>query len=240
MGPDLYRVLWDDGGYTDCKSTTLKYEGEGTPLMERMGGRSRVLGSLDEPVPPFNETALQPSLASNNIMNVITIQTPTLQQATTTPQPPTLQTQPQPESMVGASSAEAAPVTAPSPSIADTITEGDDSDAPVPPPPPPNTMTVNKSTNKELRTLGNFTSHDSAESFHTAPAVSEQHPPEPNSTVLETNPEDVFIPNEGVVDIEDELEYENYFLYEDSAEREQQQGEFWEYQRVVAKQKIDQ
>ncbi len=180
-------------------------------------------------------------------MNVKTIKTPTLQQATTTPHPPTLQTQPQPESIVGASSVEAAPDTAPSPSIADTITEGDDSDAPVPPPPPPNTMnndapipppppntmTVNKSTNDELLTLGNSTSHDSAESFHTAPAVSEeQHPPEPNSTVLENNPEDMFMPNEGVVDIEDELEYENDFLYEDSAEREQQQGEFWEYQRV--------
>ena len=34
VGPNSYRVLWDDGGYTDCKSTTLKYEGEGTPLLE--------------------------------------------------------------------------------------------------------------------------------------------------------------------------------------------------------------
>ena len=48
VGPNLYRVLWDDGGYTDCKSTTLKYKGEGTPLLEQMGGKSRVLGSSDD------------------------------------------------------------------------------------------------------------------------------------------------------------------------------------------------
>ena len=42
-----------------------------------------------------------------------------------------------------------------------------------------------------------------------------------------------------MVYIEDEVEYENDFLYEDPLEREQQQGEFWEYQRVVAKESID-
>ena len=57
---------------------------------------------------------------------------------------------------------------------------------------------------------------------------------------METNPEDVTIPNEGIVEMEDEVEYENDFLYEDTTEREQQQGEFWEYQRVVAKQTIQQ
>ena len=56
---------------------------------------------------------------------------------------------------------------------------------------------------------------------------------------METNPEDVTIPNEGIVDMEDEVEYENDFLYEDTAEREQQQDEFWEYQRVVAKETIE-
>ena len=43
VGPNLYRVLWDDGGYTDCKSTTLKYEGEGTPLLEKLVGRVNYL-----------------------------------------------------------------------------------------------------------------------------------------------------------------------------------------------------
>ena len=42
-----------------------------------------------------------------------------------------------------------------------------------------------------------------------------------------------------MVYIEDEVEYENDFLYEDPLEREQQQGEFWEYQRVVTKETID-
>ena len=39
--------------------------------------------------------------------------------------------------------------------------------------------------------------------------------------------------------MENEVEYENNFLYEDTADREQQQGECWEYQRVVTKETIE-
>ena len=83
--------------------------------------------------------------------------------------------------------------------------------------------------------LGNASNHDSNESFHTAASSN----PNPSQTILETNAEDVSIPHEGIIDVEDEVEYENDFLYEDTADREQQQGEFWEYQRVVAKETIE-
>ena len=43
-----------------------------------------------------------------------------------------------------------------------------------------------------------------------------------------------------MVEMKDEVEYENDFLYEDTTKREQQQGEFWEYQWVVTKQIIQQ
>ena len=87
VGPNSYRVLWDDGGYTDCKSTTLKYEGEGTPLLERMGGKSRVLGSSDDPVPSFEGTEPEPSSSTNNMINLRNNNIPPSSQLTSTTSP---------------------------------------------------------------------------------------------------------------------------------------------------------
>ena len=65
------------------------------------------------------------------------------------------------------------------------------------------------------QSLANASNHDSNELFHTA-ASSNQNL---SQTILETNAEDVSIQNEGVT--EDEVEYDNDFLYEDTADREQ-------------------
>ena len=69
VGPNSYRVLWDDGGYTDCKSTTLKYEREGTSLLEQKGGNSRVLDPSDDPVLSFEGTRSEPSSLNNVVTN---------------------------------------------------------------------------------------------------------------------------------------------------------------------------
>ena len=96
VGPNSYRVLWDDCGYTDCKSITLKYEGEGTPLLERMGGKSRVLGSSDDPVPSFEGTGSEPSSLNNVITRTSNDNIPASQPtSSTSPSLPTLTTQPQ-------------------------------------------------------------------------------------------------------------------------------------------------
>ena len=111
-------------------------------------------------------------------------------------------------------------------------------------PAPTNTPAAESETDRvqvESPTLASSSNHNSSESFHTAASLNNTSNDSRSELVriLETNPEDVTIPNEGIVDMEDEVEYENDFLYEDTAEREQQQGEFWEYQRVVAKETIE-
>ena len=55
---EKWRVMWDDGGRKDCFSNTLKYEGEGVPLRERLAGmEGRVLPSSDHGMPPLMERA---------------------------------------------------------------------------------------------------------------------------------------------------------------------------------------
>ena len=39
----------------------------------------------------------------------------------------------------------------------------------------------------------------------------DEHTSEADSWVLDRNPEDIFIPNEGIVEMDDEVEYENDF-----------------------------
>lgn len=284
VGPNSYRVLWDDGGYTDCKSTTLKYEGEGTPLMERIGGRSRVLDSSNDPVPCFEGNGLQAASLSNNdaASNTLPSQaSPTchsLRQPLST-QPPEQQNDQRAQSngptssdtattsivdapLNGASIATSSsiplaqstglttsindaassageqstdhtlsicttapsiatsPSINPSPLIRNVLESGTDT----------TTSNVNN-----IQSIANASNHDSNESFDTAASSNRNVSGE---AVLESNAEDVSIPNEGVIEMEDELEHENDFIYEDTADREQQQGEFWEYQRVIAKDTI--
>ena len=80
------------------------------------------------------------------------------------------------------------------------------------------TSSINHNVGDELPALANSTSHDSAELFHTAHGVDE-HTSEADSRVLETNPEDISSPNEAIVEMDHEVEYEN-----DSYMKTQQRG----------------
>ena len=253
VGPNSYRVLWDDGGYTNCKSTTLKYEGEGTPLMERIGGRSRVLDSSNDPVPSFEGTGGSQALpsshdaqqdtssvaATNSIRDVPQIPDAPLNGAsiaTSASIPPSQSTGLTPPINPAASNT-GNQSTAPIPSTGSTTAPSIDTSPSINSSPLiRNVLESGTNTTINNSSLADASNHDSNESFHTATSTNPQASTE---TVLETNAESVSIPNEGVIDMEDEVEHDNDFLYEDTANREQQQGEFWEYQRVVAKETIE-